>query len=135
MVREFIKHHLNPEPVKFIIAGSISSVSALITIFILVSGFHLWPVLGTILASGVSGAVGFNLHKHWTFRNKSPRWRKQAIFFLGLILGNLSASAGLMYLLNDILGLWYFLAQVLIILSLATVNFLLNKFIIFKNQT
>ena len=64
MVREFIKHHLNPEPVKFIIAGSISSVSALITIFILVSGFHLWPVLGTILASGVSGAVGFNLHKH-----------------------------------------------------------------------
>lgn len=134
LMAQLRERQINVEPVKFVITGSISSLSALVTIFILVEGFNFWPVLGSVLSNVVSGVVGFTLHKHWTFQNKSPAWRKQAFFFLGLVAGNLVVSAGLMYLLNDILGIWYFLDQILIIFSLATVNFFINKLIIFKHH-
>lgn len=132
--QEFSKRNLSLRPVKFIITGSISSVSGLLTIFILVDGFGFWPVWGTVWANVVSGLIGFLLHKHWTFGNKSEAWHWQAVFYFGLVLLNLVASAGLMYVLNELLGVWYLLAQVLIIFGMTTFNFFFDKLVVFKQK-
>lgn len=132
IARELIKRHLSIRPLRFVITGSISSVSGLLTIFILVDGFGFWPVWGTVWANVVSGLIGFWLHKHWTFGNKSEAWHWQAVFYFGLVLLNLAASAGLMYVLNELLGVWYLLAQVLIIFGMTTFNFFFNKIVVFK---
>lgn len=132
IARELIKRNLSIRPLRFAITGSISSISGLLTIFILVDGFGFWPVWGSVWANVVSGWIGFWLHKHWTFSNKSEAWHWQAVFYLGLVLFNLAASAGLMYVLNEMLGIWYLLAQVLIIFGMMTFNFFFNKVVIFK---
>lgn len=119
------------EPARFIIAGIISSSSSLVTIFILVSCFNLWPVWGTIMANIVSGLIGFTLHKIWTFGNKSPQVLRQAFFYFFLIILNLFVSALAMYILNDILHIWYFFDQILIILVMATFNYLFDRTFIF----
>jgi len=123
------------EPLKFLIAGSISSVSSLLTTFILVSGFGLWPVWGTIGASLISGSIGFTLHKTWTFKDHSPHWFKQAIFYFSLIGVNLAISAMAMYLLNDRLHIWYLLDQMVIIASLAITNYFIYRTFLFPQSS
>jgi putative flippase GtrA len=129
------RYHLGLEPFRFVVTGATSSISGLLTIFVMVDGFHLWPVQGTVAANIVSGVVGFVMHKLWTFRNRSNSWRRQAAGYLGLVLTNLVVSATMMYILNDLLGIWYLLAQVLIILGMMFFNFFVNKLIIFRKKT
>ncbi|MFA6253928.1 MAG: GtrA family protein [Candidatus Paceibacterota bacterium] len=120
------------EPIKFLIAGSISSASSLLTIFVLVSGLGLWPVWGTIGASLISGTIGFTLHKIWTFKDQSPRWLKQAFFYFSITSLNLVVSALAMYILNDQLHIWYLLDQVIILAGLAIANYLIYRTFIFS---
>lgn len=124
----------SPEVFKFVITGTISSLAALFTIFIAVDGVGLKPVPGSVVANIASGTTGFLLNKHWTFSNKSNQWHRQAVFYGCLVVGNVAAAAFLMHILNSILHIWYLLAQVLIILIMMSINFLFNRFVIFRRE-
>ena len=124
----------SPEVYKFLVTGVTSSTSALVTIFLMVDGLGLRPVPGSMIANLVSGAVGFLLNKHWTFSNRSREWHRQALAYGGLVMINLLLSGLFMHFLNGYLKIWYFLAQVLIILGLVTFNFLVNKLFIFRHH-
>ncbi len=121
--------------IKYFFAG----VSATLLNLILLALFHSvlnWSlVLSTSLAFILSFLLSFALQKFWTFRNKKYRNipRQLVLYLLNALLG-LSLNVYLIQLLVNSWGIWYLLAQVIISLFLALLNFLVYNFIIFRRK-
>lgn len=129
-----ITYHLRLQ-IKYFFAG----VSATLLNLILLALFHSvlnWSlVLSTSLAFILSFLLSFALQKFWTFRNKKYRNipRQLVLYLLNALLG-LSLNVYLIQLLVNSWGIWYLLAQVIISLFLALLNFLVYNFIIFRRK-
>lgn len=119
--------------VKYIISGGTVTLVHFSILFILHELFFIDVIVATTCAFLFSFFVGFFLHKRWTFRNKDTRIYHQMFKFLSLGIFGLVLNAGLMYLLVNIFLIWYMLAQVFVSASIAVMNFLISRFIIFRN--
>jgi len=123
----------NKSIIKFIIAGGLAGGTDLILLFVFHGLLKIEIVLSTSSAFILSFLVSFGLQKFWTFRNYCQDKVVQQLFLyiinalLGLYLNGLG-----MHLLVNKYALWYILAQIIVNLFLAVMNFIVYKFIIFK---
>jgi len=119
--------------VKFFIAGGFAGVVDLIALFV----FHdlfAWEILfSTSAAFILAFAVSFSLQKIWTFRNYSHKKlpRQLILYFAGAFISLNLNALGMHWLVNN-LGVWYLLAQIIVNLFLAVINFFNYKFIVFR---
>ena len=120
--------------IKYIISGSTGALVNLTTLFILTEFAHVYYLMSAILAFFTSLAVGFNLQKKWTFRDNNKKVFKQVLFYFVITGINLLIDTALLYFLVEKFDLWYMFAQVAIYGSLAIVNFILYKFLVFKKE-
>lgn len=89
-----------------------------------------WAAVDAVLASAVGFfvtlMVSYVLNHRWTFESRAPHGaafgRYAAVSLLGLGLNSL-----IMYLAVHIFGLWYILAQALVVIVVPAVNYLLNR--------
>ncbi len=117
---------------KFIISGCFAGGSDLVFLFVFHGLLHWHIVLSTSLAFVLSFVVSFTLQKFWTFRNYDKQVAGQLfLYFLNAFLG-LTMNGWLMHLLVSRLHIWYLLAQIIVNVALAFYNFLVYKFIIFR---
>ena len=121
--------------VKFFIAGCFAGGSDLVFLFVFHGLFHLNIVVSTSLAFILAFVVSFTLQKFWTFRNYSQNrvFRQLAVYLANSFLG-LSLNGYFMHLLVNKFGLWYILAQIIVNLTLAVWNYIVYKFIVFRNK-
>lgn len=125
-------HHFK-QIARFVISGGIAAAVNLTVLYILTDWLGIWYLFSTILAYVVSFLIGFFLQKFWTFENdKKDVLYAQMALYLFLVLFNLVINIVLMYVLVDLLGLWYMLAQFLIIGLIAAWDFMAYKFLVFK---
>ncbi|MFH1677360.1 MAG: GtrA family protein [Patescibacteria group bacterium] len=129
-------HHANKYKhiIKFIIAGSIATLSDFSLLYFLTDVLGIWYLFSSIIASTVGTFVSFCLQKFWTFRNNELKNIYQQVylyFLIGLI--NLSINSIAMYLLVSKFKIWYILAQIIISGILSICNFMIYRFIIFKH--
>ena len=125
---------LSKQIFRFIISGGTAAFFGMLTIYILTSVFQVWYLFSSILSFLVTFVVAFSLQKFWSFQNK--HWHlipKQATLSLILAGLNFFINAGLMYVLVDKLYLHYFLSQLLVYGFFAVFDFVMYKFVIFRN--
>ncbi|MFA5023644.1 MAG: GtrA family protein [Patescibacteria group bacterium] len=120
--------------VKFFIAGCFAGATDIVFLF-LFHGLLKWElVLSTSLAFVLSFLVSFTLQKFWTFRNYDEKETVNQLFLyiLNAFIG-LNINGFLMHLLVVKFNIWYILSQIMVNLFLGFCNFLIYKFIIFRN--
>lgn len=132
-VYEFCKHRQHV--IRFMIAGGLAGAVDLTLLFIFHGPLRINVVAATTLAFILSFLVSFTLQKFWTFKHQRGRKTGGQLFLytLNTIIG-LYLNGALMHWLVNREHVWYLLAQVLVGLTLATGNFLVYKFIVFKHH-
>ncbi|MFA5155331.1 MAG: GtrA family protein [Patescibacteria group bacterium] len=119
--------------IKFFIAGSFSGGADIVLLFVFHGLFRLDIVLSTSLAFICAFLISFTLQKFWTFRNYCQKkvLHQLFLYIINALIG-LYLNGWFMHLLVNKYQTWYILAQIIVNLVLAVVNFLVYKFIIFK---
>jgi glycosyltransferase involved in cell wall biosynthesis/putative flippase GtrA len=122
--------------IRYIISGGTATMADLILLYLFTDVFGIWYLFSAILAFCLSFFVSFFLQKYWTFRDREQeKIYRQMGLYLAVAVTNLGLNTLLMFLLVDILGIWYLLAQVLVISVIAVESFLIYKFLIFNRPT
>lgn len=117
---------------KFVIAGSSAAGAQLLVLYILTDIFGMWYLFSAVCAFIVAVLVSFSSHKWWTFRDRHREsMHRQFTLYLAIQITNLILNIAFIYILVDILGVWYLVSQAIISLILAVVSFLLYKYKIF----
>lgn len=122
--------------IKFFVAGCLAGGTDLIFLFLFhgLLGWHV--VAATTMAFILSFLVSFTLQKFWTFRNYSQdkMFIQLTLYVLNVLLG-LYLNGLFMHILVTDHNVWYLLAQIIVNLALGVWNFIVYKFIVFKNET
>lgn len=118
--------------IKYCIVGATGTFIDLAALYIFVEYLEFPVLLGATFSFLLAVINNFLLNKLWTFKNKSPNYRKLFIKFLTVALVGLGLTLSSMHLLVNILGLWYMLAKMLSSGIVLTWNFLGNKLWTFK---
>jgi len=123
--------------IRFIIAGGTAAIVNFSLLYFFTDILGFWYLLSSVLSFAISLFANFCLQKFWTFgdndKGKNILYKQLTIYVL-LALFNLMANTVLMYILVDIFGLWYMLAQFFIAALIATWNFLVYKFFVFNQN-
>lgn len=101
--------------------------------------FHGVLELGLILSSSMAFVlaffVSFYLQKFWTFRNAdTQKIPKQLSIYLLVGTTNLTLNALIIHTAVNRFHIYYLLAQIVSTATLSIWGFLMNKFVIFKNE-
>jgi len=118
--------------VRFLVAGGVATGAQLVTLYIFTDVFGFWYVGSATLAFIVAVIISFSSHKWWTFRDfHRGAINRQFVFYLILQIANLGLNVALIYLLVDVIGVWYLLSQAIISTLLAITSFFIYKHIVF----
>lgn len=134
---DFLKKQLDKRKkiLRYLIAGSTATGVNLALLFVFTDWLGVWYLFSAVASFVVAFFVSFFLQKLWTFQDKSRGMMKKqmAVYFL-IALISLAANTGLMYLLVDIFGIWYLLAQVFTAALIAVWNFIAYGTFVFKQK-
>jgi putative flippase GtrA len=93
----------------------------------------VWYLYSSIAAFCLAFFVSFALQKFWTFSDKSLDKMHHQFAKYALVAGlGIAVNTIFMYLLVDLLNLWYILAQIFTGVLVAAMNFFAYKIFIFK---
>lgn len=121
--------------IKFFITGSLAGVTDLIFLYFFHQVLGRDIIISTSLAFIISFIISFGGQKLWTFRNYSQnKLPRQLILYIANAFFCLALNGLAMHYLVNSLELWYLLAQVIVSLSLAVINFVNYKYIIFRSD-
>jgi putative flippase GtrA len=125
--------HSYKREVKYIISGATSAFAALTTVYIATDIFKVWYLISVIFGQVVGFFVNFYLQKYWTFRDPSQkRIERQFKLFIGLAVAHTVLNAIFISILVEVFGMWYLLAQAIVLAALAIASYIFNRFITFK---
>lgn len=118
---------------RFGIAGGISTFTNLALLFIFTDLFGFWYVGSAVVAYSIAIGVSFTLQKFWAFaHNDVTHVRTEVLWYLANnLLGIIFDAVGL-YILVEYLGVWYLTSQFALLALIATWNFFVYRFFIFK---
>ncbi|MDD3531286.1 MAG: GtrA family protein [Candidatus Pacebacteria bacterium] len=109
---------------RYLISGSIASAVMFIALVVFREFFGLWYLTASTFAFVLSFVTSFVMQKFWTFEDASrARATGQLISFFIISLANLGLNAAWMFILVDMIGLWYLGAQVIVTASIAVWSF------------
>lgn len=121
--------------VRFAISGVTAMVVGMVVLFVLTDVFHIWYLASSATAFVATFIVAFSLQKFWSFQNKAlAPIHKQVSLSLIVTVGNFFLNAGSMYVLVDRLHIHYFISQIFTYGLFGLLDFLIYKFVIFKND-
>ncbi len=100
----------------------------------LVEVLHVWYLIASVSGYLASFFVNFFMQKYWTFRNKDTQvvHVQMGLFFANSLL-NLALNAAFMYGLVDVLGVHHIPAYILVVGTLAVMNYTLYRMYIFRS--
>ena len=132
-ILEFLNQ--NKTGLKYMISGGTAALLNIALLFILTDIVGLWYFISSVVVYIISTLFNFVLLKFWAFRDPDlGRIHKQLAIFTVLASINFFISPSLLVFLVEILNLWYITGQVLVLLTLAITNFIINKKIVFKDR-
>lgn len=123
--------------IKFCIVGGIGTIINLGILYILVEFFNVWYIFSAIFAFIISLTNNFILNKFWTFKNYLKQKFILTIQYLKFFIVSVFAlgiNLIFLYIFVEYFHLWYIFSQFLSIVIAMLINFVGNKFWIFKNK-
>lgn len=119
---------------RFLVSSTIVGAVNLIFLFIFYDLLGVGLEISTSLAFSLAFFVSFFLHRIWTFNIHGKRIPKQMILYFLNTLLTLGLNIILMHWLTNYLNIWYLVSQIISNLTLGAYNFLISKFVIFKDN-
>lgn len=130
--RQIYRHRTG---IKYIFAGGTAALVDLVILYFLTDIIGLWYMFSAIIAFVLALLTSFILQKFWTFRDPTlRRIKKQAIIYAVIGTLNFILNPILLYVFVEKLHVWYMLAAIIVMGTLAIANYLINKFITFKKD-
>ena len=118
---------------RYAVVGVIGTAIHFGVLAVLVELAALDAVLASAAGFLVTLMVSYVLNHRWTFESSAPHGatfgRYAAVSLLGLGLNSM-----IMYLAVNIFGLWYILAQALVVIVVPAVNYTLNRSWTFRSH-
>ncbi len=100
--------------VRFLIAGGLAMVVNIALLYVFTEFLGMWYLVSAGLAFMCAFVVSFTLQKYWAFRNNDViKVRTQLPMHLTVALVNLVIDIALVYMLVELLGVWYIAAQII----------------------
>lgn len=119
--------------VRYGISGVMGILTNLTVLYILTDIFSIWYIFSAFAALAASLVLAFSMQKFWTFKGGGGSTRHQFAWYMCIALLSMSANVALLYILVDLLHVWYLLAEFGINIVLALVSFVANKRFTFKS--
>jgi putative flippase GtrA len=128
--------------IRYVVTGVVGAFIQIFTIFVWVSilSFEEEYVGGIAIGFGLALLITFFLHKYWTFRNYEHYLvGKQLAYYgvfslmnFGLNIALLHASKSAIESLDlNFFQIWYLVAQILVVVFVAMISFLSNRYVTF----
>ncbi len=117
---------------KFAVSGGTAAILGIALLYLFTGVFGIWYLPASVLAFALSMVAHFFLQKLWVFTHKTAHATHVEFgkFFL-LALINLGINSACMYALVSLLSVNYLLAQILIRIGLAVLNYFIYERMIF----
>lgn len=117
---------------RYLAAGGIAATVDLGLLYVFTDIFFIHYLTSAIFAFILTFFISFTLQKFWTFQDRSThKVHAQALTYLAVALMNLAINTLLMYVLVDILAVWYLGAQFLASGLIAFESFFVSRYFIF----
>lgn len=128
---QLLKSKMVSQFVKYGLVGLIGTFIHSGILILLVEFFDYNPLFATTIGFLFSLVCSFLINVSWTFRSK----KKFDIFLKYIIVSLLGLGINLllMFLLVELLGLWYIWAQMVVLVIVPVFNFFLNRYWAFRN--
>lgn len=122
--------------IRYLISGSTAALVNMGVLFVSVEYFQLWYIIASSVAFVFGVITSYSMHKFWTFKDKNTEGMHLQFFqFTGFALLMLGLNALLMYVLVDLAGVWYMLAQFINIVLTSVLNFTFFNKVVFNTNT
>jgi dolichyl-phosphate beta-glucosyltransferase len=120
--------------VKYSVIGVMGTIIDIGGLFVLVNYFR-FPVLAAATISFLLAVTNnYVFNKNWTFKSRSTNNRKLFIKFLIVHVIGLSINLSGIFVLVNLLGVWYIFAKIFITFFVLIWNFLANKLWTFRTK-
>jgi len=118
---------------RYLVAGLTGAFTQIGLLYVFTDVVGIWYLYSSLMAFVVALVVSFTLQKMWTFgdRQMDGAHKQFGKYFIVALIG-IVINTSLMFVLVDMLGLWYILAQIIVGGVIAVCNFLMYKFFVFK---
>lgn len=126
--------YFTKEPVRYLLIGGTCAVLDLVSLFLLVRYFHIWYLYAATASFVAVLLFSYFGQKYFTFRNYEKNHGKQLTKFIAIAGIGLMINTASMFVLVNLIGLWYILASVMTKLIVFLWNYFANKHITFKMQ-
>lgn len=117
---------------KFCLVGGLCAFLNLVILYILTTILSLHYILSTIFLMFSVNILGFYLNKRYTFKTDKNRFWRELWKYQTVMVSSFLTILFLMYLLVDILHIWYIYANIIITVSTTMYNFLMHRSWSFK---
>ncbi len=125
--------NLTKQFVKFGVVGVIGMIINLAVLYCLTTYLNIYYLLSAVIAFGVAVTNNYLLNKVWTFKERlKNKLLSKSVKFLTVSLIALSINIIFLYILTDILGIFYIFSQIISIGIAFVINFIGNKSWTFK---
>lgn len=141
LVKETVRNNSNQSIFKknillrYLIAGFTGAGTQIGLLYVFTDIVGFWYIYSSLLAFIAAIMVSFTLQKFWTFADKEiKKVHHQFVRYLVVAILGIFINTICMYLLVDILGLWYIFAQIITGGVIAVFNFAMYKIFIFNRR-
>ena len=130
-----IKAIISFQKIRFLISGGTAAVVDIVFLYFFTDICQWWYVISTIVAFIIAFVISFSLQKYWTFDDKNhENIHYQLFWYLLISVINLILNTLLVYILVDLVHIWYIFSQILVAGFIAINNYFVYKHFIFKRS-
>jgi putative flippase GtrA len=112
---------------KFIIVGGFCACLNLISLYVLTTVLNFHYLISFIIVFILGNFIGFCLNKYFTFRTNSRHFLKELWKYYSVMLTTFGINLIFMYILVDILKIWYLFSSFIIIAACTIYNFFMHQ--------
>jgi len=116
---------------RHLFVGGIGSILYMAIVAVFVEVFYFHPVLSVTISLVLVALYTYVINRIWVYESTLVHAKSIPRFVVVAVLA-LSLNTGVMYLIVEILKLWYFWGLLCTVLIVPPTNFLLNYFWAFK---
>lgn len=112
---------------KYAVVGILGTVTHLGLLYIFVEWLGVPPLPATSIVFVWVVLQSYVLNKNWVFENDNSHATSLPRFVVVSVTG-FFGNLGIMYLMVNVVGLWYMAAQAVTILIIPPMNYLMNRY-------
>ncbi|HSA45617.1 MAG TPA: GtrA family protein [Candidatus Competibacteraceae bacterium] len=122
----------NNELIKFCIVGSFCALQNILILYYLTSILNFHYIFSIFLQMLYVNTLGFYLNRRYTFSVQSSQFWQELFKYHTVMVSSFFTVSILMYLLVEVMHIWYLSAFILLTIGMTIYNFLAHKRWTFK---